>query len=70
MSISKSSKISRKTNTILLVLNIVLFFVALVLGILHVRVHEWVFVIGMVFVMVVTGLNAYGCWLRRRGKLS
>ncbi len=64
----KSGKLSPKTNRILLVSNVVLFFAALVLGILNVRIREWVFVGGMAFVMLITALNAFGCWLRLKGK--
>lgn len=64
-----SGKLSQKTNRILLVSNVVLFFVALVLGAFSVRVREWVFAGGMGFVMLITALNAYGCWLRQKGKI-
>ena len=52
----------------MLITNVILFFIALVLGILNLRVREWVLMGGMVFVMLITALNAYGCWLRMRRK--
>lgn len=55
---------------ILLITNIVLCIGAIVLTILNLRVKEWVFAGGMAFVVVISGLNAYGCWLRKQGKIS
>ena len=60
--------LSPKANKALLITNFILFFIALVLGILNLRVREWVLMGGMVFVMLITALNAYGCWLRMRRK--
>lgn len=57
-------KLSPKANKILLVINIILFFGALVLAVLNVHVKEYIPVIGMIFVMFVTGFNIYGCWQR------
>lgn len=59
-------KLSPKANKILLVINVILFFGALVLAVLNVHVKEYVPVIGMIFVMFVTGFNIYGCWHRLR----
>lgn len=61
-------KYSPKVNKILLVLNVVLFFTALVISVLDVNVKEYIQAVGMLFVMFLTGANAYGCWKRLNSK--
>lgn len=61
-------KSTPKTNKILLVINIVLFFSALVIAILDVDSKEYIPAAAMLFVMFLTGVNAYGCWKRLNSK--
>lgn len=53
-----------KANKILLVVNVVLFFAALVISVLDVNAKEYIAAVAMIFVMFLTGANAYGCWKR------
>ncbi len=66
----KLGKISPRTNNILLAINIILFIGAIVLTILNLRVREWVMSGGMAFAAIVSGLNIYGCILRKHRKTS
>lgn len=61
-------KYSPRINKILLVLNVILFFTALVISVLDVNVKEYIQAVAMLFVMFLTGANAYGCWKRLKGK--
>lgn len=51
-------------NKVLLVINVILFFGALVLSILNVDKKEYISAVAMLFVMFLTGANIYGCWKR------
>lgn len=53
-----------KANKILLVVNVVVFFAALVISVLDVNAKEYIAAVAMIFVMFLTGANAYGCWKR------
>lgn len=57
-----------KTNKTLLVINVVLFFAALVISVLDVSAKEYTPAVAMLFVMFLTGVNAYGCWKRMNSK--
>lgn len=57
-----------KTNKILLVINVVLFFAALVISVIDVSAKEYTPAVAMLFVMFLTGANAYGCWKRLNSK--
>ena len=53
-----------KANKIRLVVELVLFFAAVVISILDVNAKEYIAAVAMIFVMFLTGVNAYGCWKR------
>lgn len=63
-------KYSPRINKVLLVLNVILFFTALVISVLDVNVKEYIQAVAMLFVMFLTGANAYGCWKRLKGKIN
>ena len=58
-----------KTNKVLLAINVILFFAALVIAILDVDAKEYIQAVAMLFVMFLTGANSYGCWKRLKGTL-
>lgn len=65
---SFSVKNSSKANRFLLIINVVLFFGALVIAILDLNLKEYTPAVAMLFVMFLTAVNAYGCWKRLKGK--
>lgn len=64
----RAGRLSPKANKVLLVINVVLFFSAVVLAILNLDVKKYIPAAGMLCVMLVTGINIYGCWMRLKGK--
>lgn len=62
-----SNKVTPKVNKILLILNVILFFCALVIA-LYINMREHTITIGMLAVMLVAVLNICGCWLRLKKK--
>lgn len=63
-----AGRLSPKANKVLLVINVVLFFSAVVLGILNLDAKKYISAASMLCVMLVTGINIYGCWMRLKGK--
>ncbi len=59
---------SRRTDKLLLVINIVAFIAALTVGVLDVYHAEYTPALAMLGVMVITVFNSYGCWRRLKGK--
>ncbi len=63
----RSNNIAPKVNKILLILNVILFFCALVIA-LYINMREHTITISMLIVMLVAILNICGCWLRLKRK--
>ncbi|TWV15510.1 hypothetical protein FQ707_00520 [Bacteroidaceae bacterium HV4-6-C5C] len=60
---------SRRTDKSLLIINIVAFIAALIVGILDVSHREYIPALAMLGVMVITAFNSFGCWRRLKGKI-
>ncbi len=60
--------LSRKTNKIVLITNVVLLVLALSIGVVSVYYHETVTWVGMVCVILVSVINIVVSWKRLRGK--
>lgn len=64
----KAGRLSPKANKVLLVINVVLFFSALVLAILNLDAKKSIPAASMLCAMLITGYNIYGCWMRLNRK--
>lgn len=67
---ARTGGLSPKTNKILLIVNVILFFGAIVLAILNVHLKEYTPAVAMLIVMLISGANTYGCWKRLKKQIS
>ena len=66
---TRRRSLSPGANKFLLVLNIVLFLGAIVLAVLNIDLKEYIPAVAMFIVMLISGINIYGCWKRLKGQL-
>ena len=66
---TRRRSLSPGANKFLLVLNIVLFLGAIVLAVLNIDLKEYIPAVAMFIVMLICGINIYGCWKRLKGQL-
>ncbi len=60
---------SRRTDKLLLIINIIAFIAALIVGILDLYHHEYIPALAMLGVLIITAFNNYGCWMRLKGRV-
>lgn len=66
---TRRRSLSPGANKFLLVLNIVLFLGAIVLAVLNIDLKEYIPAVAMFIVMLISGINIYGCLKRLKGQL-
>ena len=66
---TRRRSLSPGANKFLLVLNIVLFLGAIVLAVLNIDLKEYIPAVAMFIVMLISGINIYGCGKRLKGQL-
>ena len=66
---TRRRSLSPGANKFLLVLNIVLFLGAIVLAVLNIDLKEYIPAVARCIVILISGINIYGCWKRLKGQL-